>query len=193
MRPGILEKLVQLLLAVSHPHIQHIIDADADESRSNLARCGPCNMRLAATGGAIHQDSATDRFSIRSKHLAMLHRIDDLHADFFFERIHPSHGGKVDRRSLEGIRDGGRGFFIAVPAGSNFPVDDFRRFVSVDPQFRSQDIVAKRLVLTHGLFVFADGEFDIPLLQQQSRMKQIGRRRGVALSDHLFNNHDGMR
>ena len=46
----------------------------------------------------------------------------------------------------------------------------------------------------NGVVVHApDGKFDIALLQQQTRVQQIGRRRSVALPNHFFDDHDGMR
>src|SRR5258708_284981 len=111
---------MQLLFAVSHPHVQHVVDADTHESRLDLTRRGASNMRLATTRRSIQQNSSSDSLAVCGEHLLMLQGVDDLHPNLFFERLHAAHGREIDLRPLEGIRDRRPDVVFTAPRGAYF-------------------------------------------------------------------------
>src|SRR6476660_1564048 len=63
-----LEDSVQLVFALTVPHIEYIADAHIDESRPYLSRCRPCYISLAAAWRAKQEQPSTCSLAICSKH-----------------------------------------------------------------------------------------------------------------------------
>ncbi len=55
---GMLENLVQALLALAKPHIQDVRESDTEEARPELARGGPGDEGFAAARRAVEQQAA---------------------------------------------------------------------------------------------------------------------------------------
>ena len=86
---------MQIALAVSDPHVQHVTDADRDKRGFNFASRCSGQMRFAASGSAIEQNAAADFLAVCCVHFGVFQRIDDLEPNIFFDRFHSSDIGKA--------------------------------------------------------------------------------------------------
>ena len=107
---GEVENLVQIFFAVAKPHVEHLVDADAEERRLDLAGRGAAEQCLAAAGRAVHEHAAARLLAVLLEKFRVLQRINDLHPDVFLHRGHAAHVGEGDLGPLEldqlvGLRD----------------------------------------------------------------------------------------
>ena len=96
-----LEQLVQLLLRLPEPHVEHLLDADGDEVDARLAGGGARQEGLAAAGRAVEQEPAADLLAERLVQIGPLERIEHAQADLLLELVEPADVGEGDRRLLD--------------------------------------------------------------------------------------------
>ncbi len=108
---GHLEERVEIALALSDVHIQHVVEAHGEETGLHLTGGGPRQVRLAAAGRPVHEDAAAGPLAVGLVELGMAERVDDLHADLFLQRRHPADVVESERRALDPARILSRFFF----------------------------------------------------------------------------------
>ena len=86
--PGRLEQLVEVPLALSQPHAQHISQADRDEAGPHLPRDRAGEKRLAATGRPVKQQTTAQRFSKCLPQLGIAQRTEKGNSDAAFDVLH---------------------------------------------------------------------------------------------------------
>jgi hypothetical protein len=97
-----LEGVMQLLLAFTEVHPEHLVDADRDELGVDLAGRRTGEIRLAAPGRAVEEDPAAGLLAVRAEELRLGERVDDLHTDLVLQLFHAADVGERDRRLRRG-------------------------------------------------------------------------------------------
>src|ERR1051326_5548321 len=140
----LLEELVQIALAVSDPHIQHVIDANRNEAGPDFTRDRARKIGFTATRRTVHENAAANRLAVGFVKLGMSQRMNDLQLDFFFDFLHPadvleSHFGALDFPFC--------GCWPVLPGSANFSFDDFALLLmSADSQTACQFEIGHRAI-----------------------------------------------
>ena len=87
MIPRLFEKFVEISLTVPDPHVENVINPNRDEPGLDFTRGGSRQVGLAAAGRAVHQDAAASMLAVGAKQVGLDQRVDDLHADLFFQLV----------------------------------------------------------------------------------------------------------
>jgi hypothetical protein len=101
---GTLKRFVQRLFALAHPHAQHFLDSDGDESGADLSSRRASNMRLAAPRWAVEKDPAPRSLPVGGEQLRLRERVDYLHANLFLHVVHAADVLERDAWALGGER-----------------------------------------------------------------------------------------
>ena len=72
-----LERVVQAALGLAEPHVEHVVEAEREEARAELARDGAREERLAAAGRAVHQQAAAERLAVVRPQLRVAQRREE--------------------------------------------------------------------------------------------------------------------
>src|SRR5260370_12593030 len=95
------DQVLQPLLRLPEPHVEHLLDADAHEVNAGLARGGAREKGLATSGGAVKQQAATHLLAEGPVEIGPLERGEDAEPDLFLELLETAHVGKgASRRQV---------------------------------------------------------------------------------------------
>ena len=87
---GLLEELVQVLLAFPEPHAEHVFEPHPEKGRAQLACRRARHVCLSTPGRPVQEYASPGALSVRGVELGMLKGVDDLEADLLFDILHPA-------------------------------------------------------------------------------------------------------
>jgi hypothetical protein len=90
-----LEDRVQPRFALAEPHVEHVVEADREERRTELARDRAREERLAAAWRAVEQQPAAQRLAVQRAQLGVAQRAEERELE---PLAHARHAGDVRER-----------------------------------------------------------------------------------------------
>ena len=100
---GQLEQLVELLLRIAQPHVEHLVEPHGDEPRPQLTGHGPGQERLAAPRGSPQQQASPQLGAVGPAQLGVAQRGQERSFQTLLHLDHATHIGQGERAGLTGV------------------------------------------------------------------------------------------
>ena len=96
-----LEHLVEVLLALPEPHVEHFVEPDRVEAGVELTGDRTREERLAASGRAVEQQAAAQRLAVHLPQLRVAHRREERELDLALDVVEAADVGERHPRRFD--------------------------------------------------------------------------------------------